>query len=212
MAIFPVMSRFYISSGNSLKSIYEKSFKYLTIISIPIGVGATLLADKIILLTFGNEYQSSIIAFQILIWSAVLIFMGTSFSDLLNSVNKQLVLAKIVGVSAILNILLNLILIPKYSYLGASVATVISVFLILLGVIIATSRIGYKIAVSKIASPILRATISSLIMGIFIICFKNINLFLLIIFSAMIYFGLIYLFKGLDKKELAIIRVLLTRK
>ena len=107
----------------------------------------------------------------------------------------QLVLAKIVGVSAILNILLNLILIPKYSYLGASVATVISVFLILLGVIIATSRIGYKIAVSKIASPILRATISSLIMGIFIICFKNINLFLLIIFSAMIYFGLIYLFK-----------------
>jgi len=212
MAIFPVMSRFYISSKNSLKFIYEKSLKYLILIGIPIGVGGTLLADKIILLIFGKEYQPSIIAFQILIWSAVLIFMGTPFSSLLNSTNKQVVLAKIIGISVAVNIFLNLLLIPKYSYIGASITTVISVFLILLGVMIVASRIGYKIPISKIVNPILKAAISGLIMGTFIVYFKNINLFLLITFSAMIYFVVIYFIKGLDKEDLAVIKVLSRRK
>ncbi len=212
VAIFPAMSRFYISSKDSLKFIYEKSFKYLIIIGIPIGIGGTLLADKIILLILGNEYQPSIIAFQILIWSAVLIFMGTPFSALLNSVNKQLALAKIVGASAIFNILLNLILIPKYSYIGAGIATMVSLFLVLLGVMGATLRIGYKIPISKILNPALKVVISSLMMGIFIVCFKNINFFSLIIFSALIYFVIIFLIKGLDKEDLAIMKVLLLRE
>jgi len=211
VSIFPVMSRFHVSSQNSLKFIYEKYFKYMVILSIPIGIGATLIAERIILLFLGNEYLPSVIAFQILIWSFVLICMGGPFSDLLSSINKQLVLVKIIGVSAISNILLNLALIPKYSYVGASVATVGSLFLVPLSLIIATSKIGYKMPVSKIINPILKATISGLIMAIFISCFKNINLFLLITFSAIIYFGLICLFKGVDKNDLTTLKNLYVR-
>lgn len=206
VAIFPVMSRFYISSKNSLKSISEKYFKYLTIIAIPIGVGGTLLADKIILLIFGTEYQPSIIAFQILIWSAVIIFMGTSFSALLNSINKQLVLAKIVGICAIFNILLNLILIPKYSYIGASITTAWSILLVFLGVIVATSKLGYKIQISVISALFSRVLVSGLAMGMFIFYFKKMNLILLITLSAIIYFSLLYLIKGFNKEDLAIIK------
>ena len=84
-AIFPVMSRFYLSSKNSLLSACEKSFKYLTFIALPIAVGITLLAGKAILLFYGSEYHSSIIALQVLIWSAVIIFMGTPFSNVFSS-------------------------------------------------------------------------------------------------------------------------------
>jgi len=208
MAVYPVMSRLYVSSRNSLELMCEKGFKYLTFIGIPIGIGGMLLADRIILLVFGSEYSNSAIALKILIWSAVLIFIGTPFSDMLNSINKQVVLAKIVGVSAVSNVFLNLLLIPKYSYVGASIATVVSVFLILIGVIITTSRIGYRIPIPRIINPILKAMASSLIMGLFIIGFKNIiNLVLLITLAGIIYFSTMYLIKGFDKADLAIIKV-----
>jgi O-antigen/teichoic acid export membrane protein len=42
-SIFPVMSRFYVTSSDSLRFSFDKSFKYLTILAIPIGVGTTLL-------------------------------------------------------------------------------------------------------------------------------------------------------------------------
>jgi len=206
VAIFPIMSYYHISSKDSLKFIYEKSFKYLTIIAIPIGIGGTLLAGKIILLVFGKGYQPSIIAFQILIWSAVLIFIGTPGANLFNSTNRQTMLTKIVGISTVLNVFLNLLLIPKYSYIGAGIATVVSMLLISFAIIIGTAKIGYKMPVSGIIKLILKAIFSSLIMGIFVAYFIDINLFLLIMFSAIIYFIMMYFFKGFDEEDLDIVK------
>ena len=59
----------------------------------------------------------------ILVWSFLFASLGAVFGYLLNSINKQMMLTKIVGVGATLNIILNLMLIPTYSYLGASIAT-----------------------------------------------------------------------------------------
>ena len=66
-AVFPLMSRFYVSSKDSLKFMFEKHFKYMLMIGLPICVGITLLADRIILLIFGAEYVPSVIVLQILI-------------------------------------------------------------------------------------------------------------------------------------------------
>lgn len=211
-AVYPVMSRLYVSSRNSLELMCEKGFKYLTFIGIPIGIGGMLLADRIILLVFGSEYVHSIIALRILLWSAVLTFMGTSFSEVLNSTNKQAVLAKIIGACAALNVCLNLLLIPRYDYVGASISTVVSVFFIFVGVIIATWRIGYRIPIPRIINPILKATISSLLMGLFIVWFRSINLLLLMTFSVMIYLGSMYLIGGFDEGDLAIIGGLTSRR
>lgn len=204
MAVYPVMSRLYVSSRNSLELMCEKGFKYLTFIGIPIGIGGMLLADRIILLVFGSEYVPSIIALQILVWSAVLIFIGAPFASLLNSINKQIILAKIVGVAVALNIFLNLILIPKYSYVGAGIATVISEFLIVLGVLSAAFGMRYRLKISTVVSLLLKVFVSSLVMGIFIVCFKDINLFFLIALSSMIYFGIFYLIKGFNQEDLAL--------
>lgn len=83
ITIFPVMSRFYVSSKDSLRFAYETYFRYMVMIGIPIGFGTTLLADRIILLIFGAEYENSIIALQILVWSSVFIFLSSAFARLL---------------------------------------------------------------------------------------------------------------------------------
>src|SRR3989338_7316110 len=42
-AIFPAMSKFYKKSNNLLYILYEKSFYYLALLAIPLGIGMTLL-------------------------------------------------------------------------------------------------------------------------------------------------------------------------
>jgi O-antigen/teichoic acid export membrane protein len=205
-AIFPVMSKFYITSRDSLRFPFEKSFKYLTILAIPIGVGTTLLAQRVILAIFGAEYINSIIALQILVWSAVFIFMGATFGNLFSSLNRQRIITKITGICVTLNVVLNLILIPKYNLTGASIATVATEFLALALLFSWGLKIGYGIPKKEFASTIIKVLISSALMAIFIIYFHNLSLLALVPSAAFLYFVVLYVTRGLDKEDIDLVR------
>jgi len=205
-AIFPVMSRFYVTSRDSLRFSFERSFKYLTILAIPIGVGTTLLAQRFILLIFGAEYTNSIIALQILVWSSVFIFMSNSFGNLFNSLNRQIIVTKLVGICCAANVVLNLILIPRYGLSGASVATLFTEFLALVLSLIWSRKIGYSIFNRNSASIVAKVLISSAAMGVFIVYFHNLKLQELVPLAALLYFVILYIAKGLDKEDMNLIR------
>ena len=200
-AIFPTMSKFYISSQNALKLMCEKYFKIMFIIGIPLGVGTTLLANKIILLIFGSEYRPSIIALQILIWTIVFTFAGAAFVKLFESINKQIIITKISGICVIINILLNFLLIPKFSYVGASVATVITEFILVGSIFIFAYKFGYGIESKKVVKNISKVIIVSVVMGAFLWYFKSLNLFILIIFAILFYLIMIYIIKGINYED-----------
>ncbi|MBP2046882.1 flippase [Methanobacterium aggregans] len=207
-AIFPVMSRFYTSSRDSLNLMYERYFKYMMIIGIPMGFGTTLLADKIILLVFGPGYTQSVLALQILIWTMVFTFAGASFVQLLQSINKQIVITKISAICVIINILLNLILIPRYSFIGASFATLLTE-VVLVGYIISTSyKLGYGLPKKTVFTDFLKALAATMIMSLFVIFFKNLNLFLLTITAIIVYFISLYILRGVDDVDMALIKEL----
>jgi len=212
-AIFPTMSKFYISSQNALKLMCEKYFKIMFIIGIPLGVGTTLLANKIILLIFGSEYRPSIIALQILIWTIVFTFAGAAFVKLFESINKQIIITKISGICVIINILLNLLLIPKFSYVGASVATVITEFILVGGIFIFAYKFGYGIESKKVVKNISKVIIVSLVMGAFLWYFKSLNLFILIILAILFYLIMIYIIKGINYEDVQMFkRIIKPRK
>ncbi|MBM3211255.1 flippase [Candidatus Poribacteria bacterium] len=211
-AIFPILSRFYITSRESLKMAYEKYFKYMVILGIPIGVGTTLLAQRFILLIFGTEYSNSILPLQILIWYPVLVFATSPFARLFESLNKQLILTRITGICAALNVILNLILIPRYGLVGASIATVFTEFALLVFFYIESMKIGYGIPRRKVTGIIIRASISSALMGIFIMCFHNLTLLALLPLSALIYFLVLYGIRGVDKEDISLIKRAVERR
>lgn len=200
-AIFPSMSKFYISSQNTLKLMCEKYFKIMLIIGIPIGVGTTLLASRIILAIFGNGYRPSIIALQILVWTMVFTFVGAAFVKLFESINKQITITKISGICVIVNILLNLLLIPKFSYVGASIATVITETILVGNIFFFTYKIGYGIQGKKIMKSILKVIFASLIMGTFIWYFKSLSLIPLILFAIFIYFFLLCIVREINEED-----------
>jgi len=198
MAVFPVLSRFHATLKNSFTSVSEKYFVYLTIISIPIAIGIMLLSNRIIGLFYGSEYINSC--------------MGSPFSDVLSSTNRQYTLAKIIGIAVIVNVLLNLVFIPQYGYIAASATTVISVLVILTGTMIATARIGYGLHYKKIASVIIKSGIAGIIMGLFIVFTqKQFNLFLIITVSAFLYTICVFLLKLVDKEDMQIMKTIFLR-
>ncbi|MCE5214527.1 MAG: flippase, partial [Methanobacterium sp.] len=143
LAIFPVMSRFYSTAQDFLMIITEKYFKYMLIVAVPMGVLVTILAPQIILILYGVEYFNSILILQILIWGTVFTFLNAAFVQFFQSDNKELIVTKITGIWMVLNILLNLILIPKYSYIGASINTLITELGVALFLMVAYNRTEY---------------------------------------------------------------------
>ncbi len=177
MAIFPLLSRFNVSSKELLKISYEKSFKYLVIIGLPIAVGTTLIASPLILLIYKSAFSPSIIALQIshMVHTNNIrkLYTGTA----INSINKQSQMVKSTFIVMALNIILNLLLLPKYGYIAASFITVITELASFIFWYHIMNVNGYKIPLHKI---LVKPVIASLIMGLFI-ALVNINLIIVII-------------------------------
>ncbi len=121
--VFPLFAKYHADSRLSLKKAYDASAKYLLALIIPVAGAVTLLADKIILLMYGSEFLPSAPALIILLWSEVFIFAGSVNNKLLISIGKQRVDFCFTGASALLNVGLNLILIPRFSFAGAAMAS-----------------------------------------------------------------------------------------
>lgn len=134
VSIFPVLSRFYKNSKSSFYKAYEKSMQYLFSIALPLALAATVFAPLIINLIYGQQYENSVSAFRILVWAAAIMYVTIIQGTVFIAADKQLLRMKIFAASVVMNIVLNLVAIPRFSYIGASVTTVISeLFLLIVG-------------------------------------------------------------------------------
>ena len=211
VVIFPVMSRYFTSSPSFLKLIYTKYLKFMLILSLPLGMGTTLIADKIILFVFGVGFENSIVALKIIIWTIVLTFIGAAFARLLESVNQQRIITKISMVCMVVNVLLNILLIPKFSYIGSSFVTVVTEFLLVGSIIFFSYRLNYGIPLSIIKAYLIRILFSSLVMCIFVLYFKETYLILLIISAIFVYFFTLYIVRGIDSEDMMLMRQAINR-
>lgn len=202
-ALFPLTSALFISSKASLKFACEKAFKYLFTVGLPMAVGIMMLASRFILLFYGQAFENSIIALQILAWDVLLMFMYMPVAFILVSMNKQNKMAIVAGITALINVILNLILIPHFSYVGAASATIISE-IVLFGVYFyLVSNYLTRLPLHKlIISPL----IACAVMAVFIHLCSGINLAALVIVAAVIYFVVLYLAKGISREDINLLK------
>jgi O-antigen/teichoic acid export membrane protein len=208
-AVFPAMSRFHISSRDSLQLTWKKYLRYMLILGIPLAVGTTLLASRIILLIFGESYLPSVAVLQILIWAMVFIFANAPLFRLLESTNKQIRVTEITGVMVIVNVAINLVLIPRFSYVGASIATLITEFVVVSLAFVLVERDRHVIEKTELANIVLKIAGASAIMGLFIAFFQNLSLIVVIVSAGLLYFGVLYAMKGIEKQDITLIKSIL---
>jgi len=129
-SFFPALSLAFRKEKERFQKIWDYQMEMVIFLTIPLVVGGITLAPKIIGFIYNPSYFPSILAFQILIVVAGISFFCNPFSQILVVANQQRKAFWIALFGAIINVILNIILIPKYSLYGAAIATVITFLLI----------------------------------------------------------------------------------
>jgi O-antigen/teichoic acid export membrane protein len=133
MAVFPVMSSQFETSPESFRKSCVRSIKFLMVMTIPVAVIVSFLSKEILFLLYGSKFVEAAGALRILICPIILFPIANLFGNALIASHHQKADLLINGISALVNVLLNVFLIRRYGYSGAALATLISiVFFVLL--------------------------------------------------------------------------------
>jgi O-antigen/teichoic acid export membrane protein len=124
--LFPIMADLSKDRKSELESTFKKSFQVLLLIVIFLVVVTVTSSHDIIRIIYGVEYSKSTVALNIIIWTSLFIFPNVLFLNLIVIANKQVLNAIFAFICLMVNVLLNLFFIPRYGYIGASIATVVT--------------------------------------------------------------------------------------
>jgi len=125
-AAFPAMARLYVESVDVLTKAYHKAFRTVMGVAIPVFLGGMVFSDQIIETILGPQYAPSAKTLRIFSFIVIFSYMNGLAGYLLTAVNQQKMILKIMVITTLMNIALNLILIPKYGDVGAAYATAVS--------------------------------------------------------------------------------------
>lgn len=113
-----------------IKSLFVKATRDLAILSGIIIIFVLLFKNQIVLLVFGKEFLPAINSLTILVFGIFFIFLRSPALRVIFIKNGELTVSKMVAFTAILNIFLNIFLIPTLSYIGASISALICEFVL----------------------------------------------------------------------------------
>jgi len=133
---FPKMSQYAFAYKNKFSNLIGYLLKFNLIITSLISFCIFMTAEQIIFFIYGMQYVAAVRVMQILIWSFPLFGFITIFIYGLNAKNEQKVNAIIIGCLVLFNVVLAIIVAPKFSYLGVAIASVASLSLMSLAFIL----------------------------------------------------------------------------
>ena len=200
-AVFPALSLLAAGDRGRLVFAYEKSYKMLAILGLPLAVGIGVTADSIVHFTRG--FEQSIPALRILAPSVVLIFVNNAFIYALTAINRQIDFTRLALFSLAVNVALNVALIPPFGYLGAAAASTITEVALFAGGWWLLRR--HVIALSIFGS-VVRVLASAAAMGIVVYLIRGWPLVLVIIAGAGVYLAALVLTRSLNREEWSIVR------
>jgi len=197
--VMPSFSRYAFSDREKFNKISQETLNILLIFAIPLIVGTFFLSERIMVFIAGSGFILSAWVLNILIIAAGIIFLGILFSNMLISLDGQKKLAVIYAAGAFINLTTNFIFIPKYSYYGAAMTTVLTELIVTALMVVVLLRTMGKAPSFK---PAVKYLLSALPMTLILYFLAALPLFLLILLAVLVYFGVLFLFGGVSLKDI----------
>ena len=194
-AMFPVLSRAWEREKGRFPEAYAFGMRWMVLSGFPLAVGLSTLSPEITTVLFptytSNEVAKISTALQWLSWAGGLIFITTAVQAVLRATDKRSAFSVLMGTTALLNICLNLYLIPRFSHTGAAIAMVISEgYLLIFGIGYISRNIVKLRETPFIFRTLLKATFLSAMMGIGLVVLKgSFSIWVLIPLSVVFYGG-----------------------
>jgi O-antigen/teichoic acid export membrane protein len=207
--ILPLLTAYWFEQKKeTFNKTLQKSFDLMAILSLPIISGTLILARPAVVLVAGEEFAPSGLILKILIFAILAIFLGCMFAHAVVAIDQQKRMIKYYLFVSLSSILLYLILIPKFSYLGAASATVYSEVVI---AILSAYIVWHQTRFLPNFKIVFKSIIAAVLMGFFLYLIPSHYyyqwswLLLSIVLSSALYFAILYLLKGVTKNDLQIL-------
>lgn len=193
---------YYVEKGMwaEFKRICSKALNFVVVIALPLSVYFIIYAQDAIVFLSGAEYLGAIFPMKIIM--PTLLFIGITNIlglQILVPLGKERIVLYSEIAGAITDLLLNIILIPKFGASGAAMGTLVAEFVVLSVQYVALRKQLFDIFIKIQYWKIIAATIVSAVASMFVFYLK-LGCFFNIVISAIV-FGIIYLLVLLLLKE-----------
>lgn len=189
-------------------NILQKSFDILAMAAIPMVVGVQFLADEIMVLIAGAEFQSAGNIFRLLIFAIAAIFLGNMMAHAIIAVKKQKSVIWIYILISLSSLAAYLYLIPRFSYYGAAAVTIYSELSIaLLSGIFICRYLKFKLNLQNLKKSLLASFFMAIILYLLpsYLTSSPWGLILIILLAGFIYLSSLLLLKAFSAKDLKLI-------
>ena len=125
-SVFPAIMNAKRDDPARYKRRLQDMYDLMVIMSLSIAVVMTFASKLVYQIFYKPEYWYGADALSVHVWAGVFVFLGTASGQYLIAEGLTKLAMIRTGVGAVINIALNIILIPKYGILGAAYSTLIA--------------------------------------------------------------------------------------
>lgn len=145
---------------NDVKGYHDKLiflYSIITYVCLVQCIGFTVFSKLIINMLYGAEYSAAVPVLRIVVWYTTFAYMGMVRNIWILAEGKHKILWKINLIAAVLNVIINALLIPKYGAIGAGVASLITQIFanFILGFIVKPLRENNKLLIKGLNPKVL---------------------------------------------------------
>ncbi|MBD2577606.1 flippase [Oscillatoria sp. FACHB-1406] len=128
-SVFPSIVQAKDISQETYNHRMQKILNLMALVSYSVAIPITLISPYLIQIMYGPKYAGAASMLTILVWSGLFASLGMARESWLTTEGLMKFSAAMAATGALVNVVLNYFLIPKYGGDGASIATLISQFL-----------------------------------------------------------------------------------
>jgi O-antigen/teichoic acid export membrane protein len=207
--VLPILAADWAAKAEErFRKILQKSFDLMIILAVPLVIGTQVIAAPVMVMVAGKEFAEAGIILRILIFAAGFVFVSSFFAHVMVALDKQRRIIPAYVFTAVTALAGYLIFIPRFSYFGAAAVTVYSEAAITAFMVFYAWRFAKFFPRLGIFCKSLAA---ALIMGAGLFFLPAVfyangwRLSAAIIIASLVYFAALYLVRGIDKKDLALL-------
>lgn len=173
MVVMPQLSESYANRNfKEINRLLKYALNFIVVLGIPCLVGINVISEQLICTIAGEEYAGAALSLNILTGALFCSFIGGWISNMmLLPSGRESICLKSSAISAIINVFLNMFLIPKYGLNSAAFTTFVAE---LVGLCIVYPHIDKNIKISSFKEMIKGPIIGGMLIGAIGLIAKNV--------------------------------------
>ena len=198
--LLPASTRLHAVSSDILSVMLRTAQKWIVVFALPLCVGGTLLADRILPFVFGSQYLAAADTFRILVWYFFFTLVHTIFTSGLVAIGKEGIYGKVMILSAIVygtTVILGTFLFGVNGAAGAMVFSEAATLILMRRQFVQFVNLPMPLKV------LVKSVVAVIFMSIAVLVFPTTHILLLVFFGGCVYTVAIFALRAIIAADVA---------